>query len=677
MLPRIITRGDHEAARLLAREGIRQLNILKNLMSFGNLKQDVRRVRFTNGSEIICRSIFGIDDVQIYVPEVAEKKKEVTWGRFFVAVRKGDISGCTSPEYYCDINKDVQYYWIKFVKVQGVTKILKRRVKKSNYGMCYMMTSYIPLHQRHLATKTFMLDYKGISTRWISALHLLAIDKGGGKRDLVFIPLLWPFPFGEPVYPTPRYCGCTSRSDCTGFHHKCPPDRFYVNIKEKMLVWYSSAEMEGICGIFVDFNELPHALVYTFDHPSTLGDGKGFQSLFIMSGKYPDMLPGWSEIPEWSIIDILSLTRNEIRTVIPWQRRPIEITQRLRDASIEVREIDECTHCFWDEKGFNFKKAAVLAQDIKSGEKYNEETMEADSFDCFPYPSYSSCIEATNRAKEVKAWSNQHIYRTLDDWHSKYEIKIFDETFSSEVFQRQQNISEYRGEHVDYCVWSNAQAECVMQHFIEEPSRYLVDEIWQKEVSNGGNAIWIGSNVAQLFERRNRKYSNAYADQTGINFGGPTKEDFDDMCHTDGGDLAVVYTVGRCFYGYPMPGDDWITQGDSSVYLSGGQWHWTKKVDEINEFSSEEKNEYIIDGKIHFDGNKVSRTYYLDDRSSDDSEGLIIAGRGANIIGKDMYGFPIYTPTYWKIYHDNEDVTNALLDVLDCKIEELIEIGLI
>ena len=73
MLPRIITRGDHEAARLLAREGIRQLNILKNLMSFGNLKQDVRRVRFTNGSEIICRSIFGIDDVQIYVPKEVKK----------------------------------------------------------------------------------------------------------------------------------------------------------------------------------------------------------------------------------------------------------------------------------------------------------------------------------------------------------------------------------------------------------------------------------------------------------------------------------------------------------------------------------------------------------------------------------------------------------------------------
>ena len=75
MVPRIILSGDQEEARLRAREGIRQLGILKGLMSFGQLKQDVRKVRYTDGSEIVCRSIFGIEDVQIYVPP--EKKKEI------------------------------------------------------------------------------------------------------------------------------------------------------------------------------------------------------------------------------------------------------------------------------------------------------------------------------------------------------------------------------------------------------------------------------------------------------------------------------------------------------------------------------------------------------------------------------------------------------------------------
>jgi hypothetical protein len=74
-IPKIILRGNHEAAREMAREGMRQLDILKNLMSFGKLKQDVRRVEFIDGSEIICRSAFGIEDIQIYVPEkIAERE---------------------------------------------------------------------------------------------------------------------------------------------------------------------------------------------------------------------------------------------------------------------------------------------------------------------------------------------------------------------------------------------------------------------------------------------------------------------------------------------------------------------------------------------------------------------------------------------------------------------------
>jgi len=68
ILPRIKLSGDTESASWYAREGIRQLEILKNLMSFQNLKQDVRIVRYTDGTEITCRSVFGIDEVEIYTP---------------------------------------------------------------------------------------------------------------------------------------------------------------------------------------------------------------------------------------------------------------------------------------------------------------------------------------------------------------------------------------------------------------------------------------------------------------------------------------------------------------------------------------------------------------------------------------------------------------------------------
>jgi len=76
-VPRIILHGDLEEANLKVREGIRQLNILKDNMGFQRLDQNVRKVRYTDGSEITCRSCFGIDEVNIYVPEREKVKEEI------------------------------------------------------------------------------------------------------------------------------------------------------------------------------------------------------------------------------------------------------------------------------------------------------------------------------------------------------------------------------------------------------------------------------------------------------------------------------------------------------------------------------------------------------------------------------------------------------------------------
>lgn len=74
--PRIILTGDEGEASHRAREGIKQLSILKELMGFQSLKQDVRKVRYTDGSEIICRSVFGVDEVEIYVPSIVVERRE-------------------------------------------------------------------------------------------------------------------------------------------------------------------------------------------------------------------------------------------------------------------------------------------------------------------------------------------------------------------------------------------------------------------------------------------------------------------------------------------------------------------------------------------------------------------------------------------------------------------------
>lgn len=85
-LPRIVLKGDRQAAEEMIREGVRQFDILLQQMKFAGLKQDVRRVRYLDGSEIICKSVFGDNTLEIYVPPEVEEKKVIPppRGKFIV-----------------------------------------------------------------------------------------------------------------------------------------------------------------------------------------------------------------------------------------------------------------------------------------------------------------------------------------------------------------------------------------------------------------------------------------------------------------------------------------------------------------------------------------------------------------------------------------------------------------
>ena len=92
-LPRIVLKGDRQAAEEMIREGVRQFDILLQQMKFAGLKQDVRRVRYLDGSEIVCKSVFGDNTLEIYVPpEVKEEEKEFPpRGDFIVFYKEHDV----------------------------------------------------------------------------------------------------------------------------------------------------------------------------------------------------------------------------------------------------------------------------------------------------------------------------------------------------------------------------------------------------------------------------------------------------------------------------------------------------------------------------------------------------------------------------------------------------------
>lgn len=70
MTIRYITSGNETIAKGLLGEGRHQLSILKNAMSFQNLKQLQRTVRFDDGVIINCLSCFGQDTIRVHVPVV-------------------------------------------------------------------------------------------------------------------------------------------------------------------------------------------------------------------------------------------------------------------------------------------------------------------------------------------------------------------------------------------------------------------------------------------------------------------------------------------------------------------------------------------------------------------------------------------------------------------------------
>lgn len=75
MTIRYIPEGDKFKANQLWGEARHQLSILKNSMSFQNLKQDQKLVRFNDGTIIKCISCFGQDVVRVFVPQQVGKVK--------------------------------------------------------------------------------------------------------------------------------------------------------------------------------------------------------------------------------------------------------------------------------------------------------------------------------------------------------------------------------------------------------------------------------------------------------------------------------------------------------------------------------------------------------------------------------------------------------------------------
>ena len=109
---RYITTGDEFAAKGLLGEGRHQLSILKNAMSFQNLQQLQRIVRFDDGTIIKCLSCSGQDVINIFVPLVGAEEERKIVEAFFCWCTDYFTEGIITKIYaeYGDVGEYEGYY---------------------------------------------------------------------------------------------------------------------------------------------------------------------------------------------------------------------------------------------------------------------------------------------------------------------------------------------------------------------------------------------------------------------------------------------------------------------------------------------------------------------------------------------------------------------------------------
>jgi len=75
--PKVKLSGDESKAEKLRAFGLSQLQVLHRDMAFRGLQQNVRRVIFEDGTSVVVKSVFGLDEVNIFVPPAEVEEVEI------------------------------------------------------------------------------------------------------------------------------------------------------------------------------------------------------------------------------------------------------------------------------------------------------------------------------------------------------------------------------------------------------------------------------------------------------------------------------------------------------------------------------------------------------------------------------------------------------------------------
>jgi hypothetical protein len=723
---KITLEGDKDHARNFIGAAQSQLRILENQMSFQDLKKGARKVRLDPKTVCDVNVCFDLSEVRIHSePEIIKIKEELGLDklcpRFFAyVVRKDEITGINSKEYYwlyfnkksnnldefqqtngktaTELTEDYEVYVWKIAGTIRDAMIFDcaEKLKENKKELVEKMKD-VPYSAASVFTKAFTTyapddEDKEDGRRFAAAAHLMTSD-----CENVFEPVNWPNCIGNikkdpmPVYPRPIYCGPTNPR-LVGLNLRCPPNRFYCNTEERIMVWYTaksySPEIYGqdfICGVILNLNT---ASIQSFTFYPWNGDGHDFTPYWTIMDSM--------EIPFSMITEVEDLTEDELTITIQWEKRPIRIKAFLKTGEMEYEEITDVKHRVWSgtESGFDKKTFLSFQQNFEGPLPDHDITVTQEGYDCSQHDGDSENCCGHERDIEGRQTS---IPACNDEYkHSEYTLDIYTHEYDTVADRKFEDLGDNITTKIHRCIYTTGD-RCSGQIVNMNRGRGLNQSIETKK-SNGVYASWVNPNTAFILREHTRDYLTGSAQYGGYEYGGASLSDWQEQCpFNEYPDFPITF---RCFYRFPQMSEAiWNRLGNEVYDCSGASFTLARDgTDDIE--SQTEINEYTIDKTIILSNDEVDRIYYLDDRATDNNQGILVAAKSNS--DEVLYGgyakVAVYKPDSWKInwkitWNEDDrslhgcttsdenteyiDIKEKLLEALGCKVHELIDIGLV
>ena len=556
----------------------------------------------------------------------------------------------------------------------------------------------IPEGSDSVFTKAFMMHVRECEQRYVAEQHLLMKDRQIKFDQGVDFPL----------------------TNCTYVHHS-PPNRFYCNVDTGDMVWSHIIQQD--CPIFLGMtlhvNLLDGSIgnSYPFDCNGHIdyfappenynGDIYGYYSVLSTDDAPLDLIP-----------EITNIEETVISGYMNYLSRPMNFTFDVVTGESHWTggaEVQDSEHMMWTEKGFETAPSWHFEQKINPTATGDHSDSYHDDGDYGPINNWNDdtawfraiCNACNNQSDTICCSAKCHHCATIaNDQYREWTQEANGEShvtfnalsISGKIDDMWNEISSDKEGHGATFMACDPWYDSVQDEWDCEygGSHDYSDEYGGKREGNRNykykeshsyKVAWINNNVTYIEKQITRLYHNrsllwdAYHDYQGVldnygygHCGGPNVDDFASWTELSSECLKCIAGVPDFegplldFPGWPA----WPEGYNESISYNtdGSYWHFTRGI-YIDDFDAPYVREFDMGDGITFDIAIYEIPYYLDDRSTDPSAGLVVAAKGyqdySNAAGS----------SHWKIYHDNKDVTDKVLDALKCDPAVLVTLGMV